>query len=164
MIKQLLIIFIAISSISCGVKQSKRSENLKGTLPQMTLINAEGNPVELTSFKGKKVFVNLWATWCPPCVAEMPSIQALYEKAGSENAAFVLISFDKSFETAKKWVKQKNITVPVFGANAADLPQLFQVEGIPTTFIFNENGDLIFSYVGQENYSKDKFVTLLSKN
>lgn len=161
MIKQLIIALLILTGTACGVKNSKNRDNVKATLPEMALINNAGEAIELSSFKGKKVFVNLWATWCPPCVAEMPSIQALYEQANIENAEFVLISFDKKFETAQRWVVQKNISVPIYAATS-ELPEIFQVNGIPTTFIFDENGELIFRHVGTEDYSRAKFINLLS--
>jgi thiol-disulfide isomerase/thioredoxin len=163
MIKHLILAFLILSGIACGVKNQKNKDNAKAALPPMSLLNTAGEQVELSSFKGKKVFVNLWATWCPPCVAEMPSIQALYDKANNENAEFILISFDKKFETAQRWVLQKNISVPIYTA-ASELPEIFQVNGIPTTFIFDENGELIFRHVGSEDYSSSKFLNMLSKN
>ena len=136
--------------------------NAKKVLPEMTLVGANGETIDLQSLKGKKVFVNLWATWCPPCVSEMPSIQQLYNKTSGGNTAFVLISFDKNFATAKNWIRQKNYSLPIY-APAGDLPDLFQVNGIPTTFIFDEKGELIFSQTGSENYSSSRFVNMLSK-
>lgn len=70
-------------------------------LPAFNLINENGELVSTETLKGKTVFVNLWATWCPPCVAEMPSIESLYSQTTNEQNAFVLISLDDNFETAK---------------------------------------------------------------
>lgn len=127
----------------------------------MKLVSAGGDQVSLSSFKGKKVFVNLWATWCGPCVSEMPSIQQLYSNTNNENAEFVMISFDNDFETAKAWIKRKGFTMPVYAVQG-DLPELFNVSGIPTTFIFNEEGMLVFRITGSEDYSKPKFANMLS--
>ncbi len=130
-------------------------------LPSAQLINATGDAIDLSSFKGKKVFVNLWATWCPPCVEEMPSIQQLYNQTQNSNTEFVMISLDKSFNIAQQWAQKKNYSLPLYFPSG-DLPELFQVSGIPTTFIFDEEGKLIFSQVGGDNYSKPKFVKMLT--
>lgn len=60
-------------------------------LPSLSLKDVNGNTINLTDFKGKKVFVNMWASWCPPCRNEMPSIQSLYEKTLDNNVQFVMI-------------------------------------------------------------------------
>lgn len=162
-IKNIVAIFLMmLGFMGCGQKTTQSNgSNRALSLPAMVIMNEQGSQIDLTSLKGKRVFVNLWATWCPPCVAEMPSIQALYNKTNSEKTAFVLISFDKNFETAKDWMKQKQFNMPIYDGNT-ELPELFQVEGIPTTFIFNENGEVIFSTVGSENYATQKFVNLMT--
>jgi thiol-disulfide isomerase/thioredoxin len=70
----------------------------------LKLIDKEGNTKSLEEFKGKVIFMNMWATWCPPCIAEMPSIDQLHEEMGGE-VAFVMLSLDKNFEKAKAFDK-----------------------------------------------------------
>lgn len=129
-------------------------------LPPFILQNARGEAVNLQSFKGKKVFVNLWATWCPPCRAEMPSIERLAQQVDPEKVAFVMLSLDDDFNKAKSFVQKKQLNLPVYypGEN---LPELFNVQGIPVTFIFNERGELIRRIDGGEKYDTDKYRKLL---
>jgi thiol-disulfide isomerase/thioredoxin len=129
-------------------------------LPPFTLQNANGEAVNLQSFKGKKVFVNLWATWCPPCRAEMPSIQRLSKQVDPDKVAFVMVSLDDDFNKAKSYVQKKKLDLPLYypGEN---LPELFNVQGIPATFIFNEKGELIRRIDGGEEYDTDKYRRLL---
>lgn len=129
-------------------------------LPAMNMQDAAGNTVALESFKGKKVFVNLWATWCGPCRKEMPSIQKLYKSLDTTKVAFVLLSLDDQFEKAKSYTSAQKLELPLYYP-AQQLPPLFNVEGIPTTFIFNEAGDLVKQIVGSENYNTDAFKKLL---
>lgn len=113
---QTIIILIAVlvvsllsrpSSIDEKKKPAESSQQLKeaAKLPAFKMTDANGNIIELSSFKGKKVFVNLWATWCPPCKAEIPSIEGLASKADKEQAVFILLSLDENFEVAKKFAK-----------------------------------------------------------
>ena len=165
MMKTFSIIFTAIllsfSFVSCGLIGKRTASYENKTLPEMSLVAVDGSEVRLSSLKGKKLFVNLWATWCPPCVAEMPSIQKLYAKTDRSQSEFVLISFDRNFETAKEWAKRKQLDIPVY-AVSGELPSLFNVDGIPTTFIFDETGKLVFKQTGSDDYSSNKFVQLLS--
>lgn len=128
-------------------------------LPLFTLINDKGESISTESLKGKTVFVNLWATWCPPCVAEMPSIDALYSQTSNEQNAFLLISLDDDFETAKAWKAKKGFKAPIYFTT--ELPELFQVGSIPTTFIFDKNGKIVFKAVGSKNYNTPRFQKLM---
>lgn len=128
-------------------------------LPSYAVLDASGNKVDLQTFKGKKLFVNLWATWCPPCRAEMPSINKLYEASNKAGAQFIMLSLDNDFETAKAYVKKNDLKVPVYYPGS-DLPPLFSVNGIPTTFIFDEGGKLIAQHDGSQDYNTDEFRKL----
>lgn len=131
-------------------------------LPSFKMINAGSQVIDLSQFKGKKVFVNLWATWCPPCRAEIPSIENLAAKTDKNKVEFVMLSLDDSFEKAKSFAVKKNMKLPVYYA-AGELPQLFAVDGIPVTFIFNERGELIHQQVGNANYDTKEFLDMLNK-
>lgn len=130
------------------------------TYPSFTLQDVNGNAVNLQNMKGKKVFMNLWATWCPPCRREMPSIQKLYQSVDTSKVRFVMLSLDDNFDKAKKWMQKQNLSMPVYYP-AENLPQLFNVQAIPTTFIFNENGELLQRVDGADNYDSEAYRTLL---
>ncbi len=130
-------------------------------LPAFVMTDAKGKSVDLSSFKGRKVFVNLWATWCPPCRAEIPSIENLAGKVDKNKAVFIMLSLDENFEVAKQFAKANNLKVPVYYP-AGKLPALFNTDGIPATFIFNENGDLVKQNNGLDDYDTDEYIKLLS--
>lgn len=129
-------------------------------LPAFRMRNGRGEIVDLAQFRGKKVFVNLWATWCPPCRAEIPSIESLGAKTDRSKVEFVMLSLDDNFDKAKTYAANNNMKLPVYYP-AADLPQLFVTEGIPMTIIFNEKGEVVFNEVGSANYDTPKFQDLL---
>ena len=147
---------IVPEAASAAVLQSQAPSAM---LPSFAVQDAAGHQLDLAAFKGKKVFVNLWATWCPPCRAEMPSINKLYQAADKEKVQFVMLSLDNDFETAKTYVREKSLELPVFYP-AADLPPLFTVNGIPTTFIFNEEGQLIAQHEGSQDYNTAEYRQL----
>ena len=132
----------------------------KATLPSFSIVDANGKTVNLNSFKGKKVFVNLWATWCPPCRKEIPSIQKLYSKVDKENTVFILLSLDDNFDIAKKYAVSKKMNLPVYYP-AENLPSLFNINSIPTTFIFNEKGELAKVINGADDYGRKEYIDLL---
>lgn len=130
-------------------------------MPAFTMTDVNGNVINTNDFKGKKVFVNLWASWCPPCRAEIPSIEKLKTKADPQKVAFVMLSLNKNFEVAKEFAKSINIQLPVYYP-VEKLPELFNIEGIPATFIFNEKGELTKVNNGGDNYDTASYLQLLN--
>lgn len=130
------------------------------SLPSFKLHAADGSILNLEDLKGKKVFVNLWATWCPPCRAEIPSIEKLYKKTDKDKVAFVMLSLDDNFNLAKRFAKTKHMQLPIYYP-AENLPSLFNINGIPATFIFDEKGVLIKSNIGMDDYNTSSYVQLL---
>lgn len=128
-------------------------------LPAMMMLDANGGLVDLQQYRGKKVLVNLWASWCPPCKREMPSLQKLYNDVDTSKVVFVMLALDDDFNKSKKYVASKEFTFPVFYP-AQNLPPLFNVESIPTTFIFNEKGEMIKSVVGSDDYDSKEYRRL----
>lgn len=131
-------------------------------LPAFKMTDVKGNIVDMASLKGKKVFVNLWATWCPPCRAEIPSIEALNSKVDTGSTAFVMLSLDKDFELAKNFANKNEMLLPVYYP-AEGLPAIFKTNGIPATFIFNEEGELVKTSNGADDYDTDAYYRMLSK-
>ena len=140
---------------------SKAQVNTIAKIPAFTIQDAAGKAIDLQSLKSKKVFVNLWASWCPPCRTEMPSIAALYAKADKESTAFILLSLDENFQSSLNFMKENKLDLPVYFPSQ-DLPVLFNTGGIPATFIFNETGELIKQHNGADDYDTDEYLQLLN--
>ena len=124
--------------------------------------NLKGESVDFNQYKGKVVFLNLWATWCGPCKVEMPAIQKLYESVGSDSIAFVMLSIDRERDQHKveKYIKDKAFTFPVF-VKSGNLTDLLNVPAIPTTFIIDKNGKIASKEVGTTNFNTPKFKKYL---
>lgn len=122
-----------------------------------------GETIDFNKYKGKPVFLNLWATWCGPCRAEMPSIQNLYDKVNKDSVAFVVLSLDAADDLQKvnKYVESKGFTFPVF--IAAELPQQLQVKLIPTTFVIDKDGMFAYRKEGMADYDTKQFKKFLDK-
>lgn len=124
----------------------------------------EGNKINFTAYKGQVVFLNLWATWCGPCRAEMPGIQGLYNKLKNENIRFVMLSIDQEGHQpkVKKYITDKQFTFPVFMPSGPLTPQL-TVPSIPTTFIINKQGMVVQKITGTTNFDTPKFKKYLEE-
>ena len=127
-----------------------------------SLRDLSGNTIDVSEFKGKTIFLNIWATWCGPCRVEMPSIQNLYSKVNQDNIVFVMLSVDRreDLEKVKNFVNEKNYSFPVYTPVGA-LPEQLQVRSIPTTFVINPDGKIVSHETGAANYDTPDFREFL---
>ena len=122
-----------------------------------------GRLLDVSELEGKTIFINIWATWCAPCVAEMPSINALRSKFKDDpNVHFLMISEDKDFNTAIKWIDKKGFDLPVHNL-ASRLPDMYETGYVPSTFVISPEGDVVVRHTGMANYNTRRFRKLLGK-
>lgn len=119
-----------------------------------------GAPVTLEKYQGKTIFLNVWATWCPPCVAELPAIANLAGNAKLKDVAFLCVSTDESAEAVRSFLKGKNWPMTVL--MASDLPPQFATEGIPATFVIAPDGRIVVSEVGSAQWDDPSVVDFLA--
>jgi thiol-disulfide isomerase/thioredoxin len=127
-----------------------------------SLTDLNGRIVPFSEFKGKTVFLNVWATWCGPCVAEMPSIDALTAEKSLNDVVFLGVSVDEEADAVKQFVARHSpkfrVLLPV-----GDLPEQFVTEGIPATFIISPSGEIVASHVGSASWDSPEVVALLAR-
>lgn len=126
----------------------------------MNLINSKGEEVSMEQFRGKVIFINLWATWCPPCIAEMPGINSLYQEVEDEGVVFLMLSVDDNFEKAKRFKEKKGFEFEIYQADGG-IPQMYYSQSIPTTFIINAKGELALTHTGMADYNTAEFKEFL---
>jgi thiol-disulfide isomerase/thioredoxin len=131
--------------------------------PDAEFNNENGSSVSLLSLKGKVVFINFWATWCAPCMAEMPGINGLYNKTGKDNRiVFIIADADGNFDKSKKFMTTRNYNLPLFKAGGSVPESLFSGT-LPTTIVVNKKGEIVFHEQGVANYETQKFEDFLKK-
>lgn len=148
--------------LKTGIMGSTKA-NLKEELPTVALDwklkDVDGNIYTLNDFAGKPVFINFWATWCPPCRAEMPSIMALMEKTGDQ-AAFVFIT-NEAPDKVEPFLKKQGWTLPVYYPLEI-APEQFQAKSLPTTMVINKSGEIIHRSEGMRDWDNPKAIELLT--
>jgi len=125
-----------------------------------TIKDLQGNTVDFSQFKGKTIFLNLWATWCGPCRAEMPSIQGLYEKTNKDKVVFVMLDWFEDAKKTSKYIESKKFTFPVYLVDN-DVPEQLNVSSIPTTLVISPSGKIATKKTGTTNYDTEKFKSFL---
>jgi thiol-disulfide isomerase/thioredoxin len=127
------------------------------------LEDLSGQPVAFSGFKGKTVFLNIWATWCGPCVTEMPSIARLAEnpRIKGKNIQFVCASTDEDLDSVRSFVQDKKWSMTIL--HARSLPPVFRTDGIPATFFIAPDGRIVAAQVGSSDWDDPQVVQLLEK-
>lgn len=121
-----------------------------------------GKVVALSDYKGKVVFINFWATWCSICKGEMPSIENLYLKNKDNKIAFLMVDVDNKYKDSRKYMDDKNFTLPLFTPDSLISEELFGGP-LPTTVVFNKEGQLVFKHEGLANFNTGSFKTYLNE-
>ncbi len=106
--------------------------------PDFELKTLDGKTVKLSDYRGKKVILNFWATWCPPCKAEMPDIQKYYNEA-DDNVEILAINIDPQYDV-KKFVREVNVTFPVLLDSNDEVNTMYRILTIPTTYFIDGTG------------------------
>jgi thiol-disulfide isomerase/thioredoxin len=123
----------------------------------------DGTIVGLNELQGKVVFLNFWATWCPPCLAEMPAINKLYEQyKDQKDVQFILLDADSDFAKSGAYMQRNQYNMPLYQM-AGNVPEQLFSGSLPTTVVFDKKGRISFHHVGTANYHNQKFIDFVEK-
>ncbi len=127
------------------------------------LYDEEGNIMEVAQLKGKTVFINIWASWCPPCIAEMPGINKLYQRFKDDpDISFLMISADEEQEKALSLYRRKEFDFPIYFP-VSKLPSALSYKSIPSTFVISPAGYIAYRKEGMASYDHSSFYDFLEK-
>lgn len=145
-----------------SVEESDAVGITKGDIaPDFGLKTIEGEEVSLSDYRGQKVIVNFWATWCPPCRAEIPDFRKLYKNKDVEILAVNLTDTESSRDNVAPFVEDFEMTFPVLMDEDSEVSTTYQVMAYPTSYMIDSNGHIQFIAMGAMNY--DLMVQELEK-
>lgn len=152
--------FIRLTSFPPSTLDNDERFSISNQAKIWQIYDIQGNRVEFESLNNKPVFLNFWATWCPPCVAELPGIVDLYEKYHND-VNFVIVS-NESLEKVKVFAQTKNFSQLPFFQNKS-VPHDFSSQSIPTTFIINKDGVVVVSKKGAARWNSNKIEDVIEE-
>ena len=128
-------------------------------LADFTLPDLQGRSVQLTALRGKVVFVNVWATWCPPCVEEMPTIQQLYERLHGQGLEVLAVSLDNLGEqTVAPFMRSRRLSFPALLDTKNLVQHLYRTTGVPESFVVDKRGILVEKVVGPRDWVHPQLI------
>jgi cytochrome c biogenesis protein CcmG/thiol:disulfide interchange protein DsbE len=151
-VRHILTGFVAGIALGVGILAAPTAVMAADTKPaaDFKLPGVDGKTVRLSDFKGKVVILDFWATWCPPCKAEIPDFIALQKQYGPKGLQIVGVALDQEgADAVKPFAKEKGINYPIGLDPESTVPPSFGgVRGIPTTFVIDRKGNIVKKYVG----------------
>ncbi len=141
------------------LSEFEKLELLPASANALQLIDENGVIHRLSDWNSDVLFMNKWATWCAPCIAEMPGIQKLYESDGQQ-ARFVMVTFDTDFEKARQFKLKKGFTFPIYQVYGFE-PEAFKTPSLPATFLFPQGQAVMYRYEGMRDYDTPEFKAFL---
>ena len=127
--------------------------------PDFELIDGDGNSVSLADYKGNLVFLNFWATWCEPCVVEMPDMMALNERFRGRPFKMLAISIDTSWEAVRKFYGEHELDIPTALDPGRQVYMRYKALGVPETFFIDGNGNVIRKFISYRRWMSPQFLS-----
>ncbi|MDX9800962.1 MAG: TlpA disulfide reductase family protein [Spirochaetia bacterium] len=122
-----------------------------------------GKQVNLKDYHGKVIMLNFWATWCPPCRKEMPTMEVLYNKMKGRNFEMLAVNVQEDAETVKNFIVKNKYTFPVLVDPKAEAAARYQARSIPTTYIIDTKGKLAGGFIGAKEWDTKDVIRVLTE-
>ncbi|MBU0945275.1 MAG: TlpA family protein disulfide reductase [Proteobacteria bacterium] len=157
----LLLCCCAVVLASCG--QAPTVAEVGKPAPDFTLVDRKGKTWTLSELKGQVVFVNFWATWCPPCREEMPSMQRLHTMLPQDKFKMLAILNSDDPALADSFAAKLGITMPILDDQANTVGPKYGLTGVPETFIVDKQGVLREKFIGPARWDSPGYIQMLTK-
>lgn len=152
--------------VSTGLLKAEiKKDSDKNTSEAVTFsyTDAKGEPATTADLKGKVVFINFWASWCPPCRAEMPSLKNLYQKFKDDDRfVFLFMNEDEDKNKAIAYLEKNSFTIPLF-YSSGNVPREIFSGSLPTTIVLDKEGKIVLKHQGMAGYDTEGFIRQLKE-
>jgi thiol-disulfide isomerase/thioredoxin len=125
------------------------------------VVALDGAPFHLETVKGGILFLNIWSTRCPPCIAELPSIERLQKAVAAEGVTFICVATDSDPDRVREFASRHGSTLPIFVLCEGDLPAVFDSDYIPATYVVSPDGTIVYQHTGAAQWDHPRAVSFL---
>jgi len=154
LLKVMMVITLALvmtsgfAMVGCSSSSTAEGTQIGDLAPDFQFQNQEGQASSLSNLRGKPVMLNFWATWCGPCVSEMPYLQEVYEEYSTDQLDVLTINIDASSSKVSQFLQSHKLSLPVLLGYKTEVAQRYSVRYIPTTFFIDKEGIIQAQHVG----------------
>ncbi|MGM0593157.1 MAG: peroxiredoxin family protein [Pseudomonadota bacterium] len=156
----LLLLLLSFASVQAGELMEYEGE----PLPDFTLQTVDGKQLSLSDYRDKVVMVNFWATYCGPCIKEIPSMQRLQERVGADRFAILAVNMAEQQETVKRFLDKHDIQVnfPILLDPDGAVVEQWMITAVPTTFIIDPKGNIRYALFGGIEWDKPDVIETIN--
>lgn len=166
-----LLTTVVLAFLICACTDGRRGVNPGDVAPDIVGVDSQGASITLSSIQTKATLVNFWATWCAPCMAELPELQALHKRLEAKGFAVVGVAVDDDPEKVKAAVEQYGITYPIIIDAEAQSKRRYEVKGLPESYVLDSkrqvliiadpnDGSPVTKIIGPRAWAQNKTVQL----
>jgi peroxiredoxin len=126
--------------------------------PHFSIVTETGKTLTRENFGGKLLVLNFWATWCPPCVEEMPSLNRFHQELKDAGVVVLAVSVDKKQEAVKTFAQRYGLDFEIAWDGAGDVPATYGTFKYPETYVINAKGEVLEKFIGEENWADPRLI------
>ena len=157
LMRQIISTGLLNSKIEKKTTEKPSNKSVAVSVQNFSVRNDKGKIINTSDLKGKVVFINFWASWCPPCRAEFPSIQKFYDQyKENKDLVFITVNLDEEVDAGKIYLEKEQFSVPFLVPNG-NIPNEYFSGSLPTTVVLDKAGKIRMHHAGMADYSKDSF-------
>lgn len=162
-VRSITAFFVLLLSVSIAAYAAQPPRLMKKPIPApgFSLEDMNGNKHDLKDYRGRVVVVNFWATWCPPCREEMPSMEKAWEKLQKNNIAMLAINVGEDADTIFTFTADYPVTFPLLMDRDSSVIKAWPVRGLPTTFVIDKQGRIVYRVIGGRDWNSPEMVQML---
>lgn len=158
-----LALMMIVSFATAAVAPWEIEEIMGKESPNFTLKDLSGNEVSLSSYRGKVILINFWATWCKPCKDEMPSLNSLFNRFKNKGFVILGISIDRSKKPVQKFLDKIPVDFPILLDSDITVAKTYKVFAYPSTFLIDRDGVLSEKFIGEKDWMNSEMTGLIEK-
>ena len=160
--RRTLLVAAALASFAARLRAAELKRwTGKPAAPPIELLTAEGAPFSLQHLRGKVVLVNFWATWCEPCVTEMPSLQNLRERFAADGFEVLAVNYQEGPARINAFMQKMNLTLPVVRDTDGSVARAWGARIFPASFVLDRSGNVRYSLSGGADWTSPKMVSTI---
>ena len=172
--RRALVIMVSVWSVGASVSALAQPDELHYGLtpaygnpvsPELELPGLDGRNYRLSDYRGRVVIVNFWATWCPPCIAEMPTLQRVWKQFHKENFDIFAVNLGEKEETIRRFIDrfEPKLEFPILLASDESIMEVWRIQAMPTSYIIDKKGRWAYIELGPRDFSQEHIVSRLRK-